>query len=177
MKTNNNHNESKNEVLKTKKVMLNGKVYDITLTREEMDEIESDVRIAKLNGRTFDECLQNAGWSVRKYWPEMLAHVWQNTEVEVEEGMGATMNLWSDRRAMTVTKVITPKKIEVVENETKCIDYYAGDYEVLPTLTGKAPTIFTLRRNGTWVQEGQRKEFGSVTLTLGYRRHYIDPSF
>lgn len=173
MKTNNNNNE----VLKTKKVMLNGKVYDITLTREEMDEIENDVKIAKLNGRTFDECLQNAGWSVRKYWPEMLASVWQAMEVSVEEGMGATMNLWSDRRAMTVTKVISPKKIEVVENETKCVDYYAGNYEVLDTLTNKHSHIFTLRRNGTWVEEGQPKKFGSVTLTLGFRRHYIDPSF
>jgi len=78
---------------------------------------------------------------------------------------------------MTVTKVISPKKIEVVENETKCVDYYAGSYEVLDTLTNKHSHIFTLRRNGTWVEEGQPKKFGSVTLTLGFRRHYIDPSF
>lgn len=168
----------KQEVINTKKVMLNGKVYDITLTKEEMEEIENDVRIAKLNGRTFDACLQNSGWSIRKYWPEVLADVWNKREYQVEVGMGATMNLWSDRRAMTVTRVISPKKIEVTENETKCIDYYASNYEILDTLAEyMSKTIFTLRKNGTWVQEGQPKKFGSVTLTLGFRRHYIDPSF
>lgn len=172
MKTNNN------EVVKTKKVMLDGKMFNITLTRKEMNEIKDEVKIAKLNGRTFNECLQSTGWGIRYYWPEMVAEVWNTTEVSIEEGMGATMNLWSDRRAMTITKVITPKKIEVMENETKCIDYYAGSYEVLDTIAEHMGRhIFTLRKNGTWVEEGQPKKYGSVTLTVGYQRHYIDPSF
>ena len=172
-----NTTANNNEVLKTKKMMIQGKVYEITLTKEEMNTIEDEVRIAKLNGRTFDECLDSAGFGIRKYWPEVMASVWDKMEVSVEVGMGATMNLWSDRRAMTVTKVISPKKIEVVENETKCLDWYASDYEILDTLTNKCSHIFTLRKNGTWVEEGQPKKFGSVTLTLGFRHHYIDPSF
>ena len=166
-----------NEILKTKKIMLDGKTYEINLTRKEMDDIEYEVRIAKLNGRSFDNCLSNASYGFLQDWPEVFATVWQEMEIKVEEGMGATMNLWSDRRAMTVTKVISPKKIEVIENDTKCLDYYASNYEILDTLTNNAAHTFTLRKNGTWVEEGQPKKFGSVTLTLGFRHHFIDPSF
>ena len=162
--------------LRTKNMVCDGKEYEIKLTTREMDEIEREVRIAKLNGRTFEQCLSNATVGIRLDWPEVLEEVWNNREYQVEEGMGATMNLWSDRIAMTVTKVISPKKIEVRENNTVCKDWYASAYDILPELVGGV-TVFTLRKNGTWVQEGQPKKFGSVTLTLGFRHHYIDPSF
>jgi hypothetical protein len=168
-----NNNE---KVLDTKKVFFNGKEYTSKFTQEMLEDIEHEVRIAKLNGRDFETCLGRCAWSVREDWTEKVESVWNSMEVQVEVGMGATMNLWSDRRAMTVTKVITPKKIEVRENNTKCNDWYASSYEILDELVG-GTTIFTLRKNGTWVQEGQPKKYGSVTLTLGFRHHYIDPSF
>lgn len=166
------------KVVNTKKVDFYGKESEINLTSEELNMIEDEVRIAKLNGRTFEACLGSANCYLRRYWQEVYEDAWKRIEPVVEVGMGATMNLWSDRRAMTVTKVFSPKKIEVTENETKCIDYYASDYEILDTLCRyRNKTIFTLRKNGTWVQEGQPKKYGSVTLTLGFRHHYIDPSF
>lgn len=115
-------------------------------------------------------------WS--KDWPEVAKDAFKESCTVLAVGMGATMNLYSDRRAMTIVEVISPKKIVVAHNETKCIDYYAGDYKVLDTIADyMGKSTFTLRKNGTWVEQGQPKKYGSVTLTVGFRRHYIDPSF
>ena len=92
-----------------------------------------------------------------------------------EVGLGCTICYYSDRRAATITKVITPCKIEVRFNHTKCIDYYNGKYEILPELEGEAK-VFTKRRNGYWVAEGQPFKDG-VLLMLHYQDHYIDPTF
>lgn len=90
-------------------------------------------------------------------------------------GLGCTICYYSDRRAATVTKVISPCKIEVMFNQTKCLDYFASEYEILPELKG-APEVFTKRRNGYWVAEGQSYKDG-VILMLHYQNHYIDPTF
>lgn len=90
-------------------------------------------------------------------------------------GLGCTICYYSDKRAATVTKIVSPCKIEVTFNQTKCIDYYAGEYEILPELEGDAK-VFTKRRNGYWVAEGQSYKDG-VLLMLHYQNHYIDPSF
>ena len=90
-------------------------------------------------------------------------------------GLGCTICYYSDKPAATVTKVLSPCKIEVTFNQTKCIDYYAGDYEILPELEG-APQVFTKRKNGYWVAEGQKYKDG-VLLMLHYQSHYIDPSY
>lgn len=90
-------------------------------------------------------------------------------------GLPCTICYYSDKRAATVTRIISEKKIEVTHNVVKTIDYYAGDYEVLPDLMPRTG-IFTKRRNGQWVMEGQETKDG-VVLMLHYQRHYIDPSF
>lgn len=90
-------------------------------------------------------------------------------------GLPCTICYYSDKRAATVTQIISEKKIEVTHNVVKTIDYYAGDYEVLPDLMPRTD-IFTKRRNGQWVMEGQSARDG-VVLMLHYQRHYIDPSF
>ena len=90
-------------------------------------------------------------------------------------GLPCTICYYSDKRAATVTRIISEKKIEVTHNVVKTIDYYAGDYEVLPDLMPRTD-IFTKRRNGQWVMEGQSVRDG-VVLMLHYQRHYIDPSF
>lgn len=94
-----------------------------------------------------------------------------------EVGMGATEILWSDRRAKTVVKVLTPNKVVVRENEVMCKDYYAGNYEVLDELSAMPEEVFTRRKSGRWVEMGQPDKYGSVFLVLGHRAHYIDPSF
>lgn len=90
-------------------------------------------------------------------------------------GLPCTICYYSDKRAATVTNIIGKNKIEVTHNVVKCIDYYAGDYEVLLDLMPRTD-IFTKRRNGRWVMEGQETKDG-VQLMLHYQRHYIDPHF
>lgn len=90
-------------------------------------------------------------------------------------GTPCTMILYTDRRAATVTRIISPCKIAIRLNETKCIDFYASDYEILPEVYGDEE-IFTKRRNGVWVKEGHPTKDG-VLLALHFQAHYIDPNF
>ncbi len=90
-------------------------------------------------------------------------------------GLPGTIVFWSDYRAVTVTRIISHNKIAVRYNETKCNDYYSGDYEILPELKG-GEEIFTKRRNGKWAMEGLSVN-DSCVLALHYQRHYIYPTF
>lgn len=167
------------KVVKQKNVILGGKSYIMRLTEKNLEEIRYDANIWKLNG-WLDEAkfIEHSSYNVRLFWSSEALEIFRTTSPILKVGMGATMNLYSDYRAMTIIKVISPKKIVVAENDTECIDYYAGEYKVLDTIAEyMSQHIFTLRRNGTWVEEGQKKEPGSVTLTVGLRRHFIDPSF
>lgn len=167
------------KVIMTKEKVFKGKTYTISLTESDMEELRKGAVICKLNGHDCNYFLnQFLNWNYRENWADVAQSVYAKTKAELKVGLGATMNLWSDRRAMTIVKVITPRKIVVQENETKCIDYYAGDYEILDSLSeNKHQHTFTLRKNGRWVEQGQANNYGSVTLTVGFRRHYIDPSF
>lgn len=110
----------------------------------------------------------------------------------IEVGMPCTIYYYSDHRAATVTKVEyykdgrqdavgnpIPRRISTNLNETKCLDYYASDYEVIP-MTGKdlqiVHDVFTIRKYGHWIMEGQQIQ-GGCSLGFGYWSHYIDPSF
>ena len=90
-------------------------------------------------------------------------------------GLPCTIIYWSDRRAATVTRIISPNKISVKTNKVNCLDFYGGHYEILPELEG-GEAIFTKRRNGLWVMEGHKSKDG-LKLMLHYQHHYIDPSF
>lgn len=169
----------KSKVIKTKKVILDGKSYTIELTEDQMNDFRKQADVCKLNGHDFKYYMDVMipSWA-KDDWPGMAAIAFTESNPKLEVGMGATMNLWSDRRAMTIVEIVSPKKIVVAHNKTRCRDYFAGNYDILGEIDeGMGKSVFTLRRNGTWVEEGQKKEFGSVTLTVGFRRHYIDPSF
>lgn len=93
-----------------------------------------------------------------------------------EVGVPCTIVYWSDYRAATIVEVDEKcKKVGVRFNETKCNDWYAGSYEILPELYGGVQ-YFTHRKNGQWVYEGHKVSDG-VKLMLHYQRHYIDPEF
>lgn len=92
-----------------------------------------------------------------------------------EVGLGCTILYWSDKRAATVTRIISPTMIEVTHNRVKCLDYYAGEYKILPELDERT-SIFTKRKNGEWIMKGHKINDGCV-LTLVYQDHYIAPSF
>lgn len=124
--------------------------------------------------------IENKKWDGKSSYSEWKVQIEKERTHAIKNlvpyvGLGCTICYYSDRRAATVTKIISPCKIEVRFNRTKCIDYYAGEYEILPELEGDS-RVFTKRRNGYWVAEGQPYKDG-VLLMLHYQNHYIDPTF
>ena len=168
--------ETKPQIVKSKQLVWRGKEYTETLTTKDVADIKEQADICKLNGWGEKVFLRNLSRRLQEDWKDEALEMFNEAHPVLAVGMGATENLYSDHRAMTIVEIISPRKIVVQENETECLDYYGGRYKVLDSLTGRK-YIFTLRRGGTWVEEGQPKENGSVTLSVGYRRHYIDPSF
>lgn len=129
-----------------------------------------------------DNAFELMGDAARKAWDEMeeLKKKLDRMRPHImpEVGMGCTEILYSDRRAKTIVEVVNPNTIVVMENETKCRDYYGGVYEVLPELNVHMPAeTYTRRKSGRWVAKGQPDKFGSVFLAITYQKHYIDPSF
>jgi hypothetical protein len=107
-------------------------------------------------------------------------------QVEPEVGMGATLCLWSDSHAYTITEVIRYKsgknagKIRAViarRDIAKRIDKNgmseSQDYEYETDLNARAE-VFTLRKNGRYLAEGGD---GGTRLAIGFRREYYDFSF
>ena len=90
-------------------------------------------------------------------------------------GLPCTVYFYTDRHAATVTRIISPCKVAVRDNQVECIDYHAGRYKILPELEG-GEYIFTKRSNGKWIMEGHHSKDG-VRLLLHYQSHYIDPEF
>jgi hypothetical protein len=99
--------------------------------------------------------------------------------VTPEFGMGATICMISDRYGATVTDILSPKIIEVTEDNAKLIEGSSMSehqvYEHTRVLGGKARR-FTLRKNGRWVAEHEPLRHGT-RLVLGTRESYRDPSF
>lgn len=95
-----------------------------------------------------------------------------------EVGMGATEVLYSDLRAKTITRVISPNKIEVMENKTNCIDYFGDVYEILDEINPYMRVeTYTRRKSGMWRMEGRPDKRGEVWLDITRRSHSIDPTF
>ena len=100
------------------------------------------------------------------------------TELTPTVGMGATIYLWSDRYAATVTKVsASGKTIWLIEDSW---DINAENREGLgggygsnfrPNPNGRTHKA-TLRANGTWKTTGSHNG-----VTLGTRAAYRDPHF
>lgn len=129
-----------------------------------------------------NEAIHLMGDEARKAWGKIDADEARYEEMYKtlmpEVGMGATEILYSDRRAKTIVEVITPNKIVVKENETKCLDYFGDRYEILDTINeNMGADTYTRRKSGHWVMAGQPDKMGSVFLHIGKRYHSIDPSF
>lgn len=110
-------------------------------------------------------------------------------------GMGATMYCGSDRYAMVVTEVLTPKKIKVAHvldnHEKKFItdengimflpEEFVKEYEkFVPDEFGYrhfyVPRTYTFRKNHRWIEEGKGLwETGGIHL--GEADNYRDPNY
>lgn len=92
-------------------------------------------------------------------------------------GTEGTAVYYSDRRAVTVTEVLSPTKVKVGFNKTRCLNYFLSEYEILKDMDdAMGEQVFTKRRNGQWIQQGQPTK-GGVYLALHYHVHWIDPNF
>lgn len=131
---------------------------------------------------------QLMGDEARKAWNEVnelkRKHDKMYNDLMPEVGMGCTLVLWSDRRANTITKVITPNKVAITENKTKCKDWYGDEYEILDELVkpmevlGEPTEFYTRRKSGRWVKMGcPDNPWNEPYIVLGIRHHSIDPSF
>ena len=114
---------------------------------------------------------------------------------DIEPGMVATMFCGSDRYAMVVTEVISPKTIKIAHMHDEfvndiiynkdgigkvsdvIVNIYKG-YE--PDENGYChfyvPQIYTLRKNGRWMPKGQNM-WGTSSVMIGKAENYRDPEF
>lgn len=115
---------------------------------------------------------------------------------DIVSGMGATMFCGSDRYAMVVTKVITPKKIMVAHVANDHVDKFIteNDVMILPEeymkfydrqnktdewghpLSYHRSIEYTLRKNGRWMPKGEGM-WGTSSIHVGYAEDYRDPNF
>jgi len=98
-------------------------------------------------------------------------------------GMAATLFVGSDCYPMVITKVYTPKKVEVVhldhDFEKYIIKTDEGEYirpELAYAYTHISGEIFTMRKNKRWVQKGVGLH-GCGSIGIGHAEYYLDPSF
>lgn len=94
-----------------------------------------------------------------------------------EVGMGATVLMWTDRRAATVIEVSKSGKLITVQYDSAKQQGSFGSQDWKLEADPNGPTrVFTKRKNGQWIQAGSPMN-GGTRLGLGYRDHYYDYSF
>ncbi len=93
-------------------------------------------------------------------------------------GMGATVLMWTDRRAATIVEVsASGKRVGIVEDiATRTDGNGMSDAQTYDYAPGKgSPLYYTLRKNGAYVREGDTMR--GTRLAIGARSHYYDFSF
>lgn len=143
-------------VLKEKNPYYEGEWLNIPATQEE--------KIA----------LREKRWAWKEQHDKKLAEAFHNLVPAV--GLKGTVIYWSDSRAVTISRIISPKKVAVRFHKVRCIDYLSSEYEILPEFDENEEEIFTKRKNGRWIYEDHPTKDG-VRLVFHYQRHYIDPNF
>lgn len=117
----------------------------------------------------------------------------RQTNFTIEPGMGATMYVGSDRYAMVVTEVLTPKKIKVAhmtdnDEQNNLIEDENGIQRLSELLMEKYAdgsdklnsyykgTVYTLRKNGRWMPAGAGMN-ETCGVRIGRAETWLDPSF
>ena len=96
---------------------------------------------------------------------------------KLEIGMGVTKCMWSDCHAYEIIAIKDDRHITVRRMGHKCLDYYAGDWEVWsdPTQTDII-NLFKTKNNG-WRERIGKNGLGDTRFAVGYAKEYEDPSF
>ncbi len=96
-----------------------------------------------------------------------------------EVGMGATTLMWSDRNAGTIVRILSPKRVAWKQDKATRTDTngqsdsqdYTYEYD------DSAPEeIFSLRKSGRWVRQGESDKNGTGLL-IGSRDERYDFGF
>ena len=109
----------------------------------------------------------------------MTNRMGEMVNVEPKVGMGATINMHSDRHAATIIEILSPTRIRVQEDKAELVKgsrmSESQEYEFFPNPKGSIST-FSKRKNGLWIKQGHERQLGT-SLTIGERDEYYDPSF
>lgn len=95
---------------------------------------------------------------------------------KLEIGMGVTECLWSDRHAWEIIAIKDDRHITIRRMGYKCLDYFAGDYELFSDPNGRVINLFKTQKNG-WRQRIGRNGLGDTRFAVGYASEYRDPTF
>lgn len=91
-------------------------------------------------------------------------------------GEGATRLSYTDREAFFVTYVSkSGKEVTIQKAKAKCLDYYAGKYDVQPDPDGY--TIDLYYRWGAWKVKDEDGKYHPFRVAFGYASEYEDPHF
>lgn len=96
-----------------------------------------------------------------------------------EAGMGATLLMWTDRRAYTIHEV-KGKKLWASSDVATRVDKNGMSEDQVYEYKNENQnnpdnwTLFTLRKDGKW---HKGTTLGGSVLAIGYRREYYDYSF
>jgi len=94
-------------------------------------------------------------------------------------GDGATMVMWSDRHAYTITQVVSPTHVVVTRDKVTRKDKNGmsecQEYDFESDAQGQSYHV-TLRSNGRWVMQGESQKNGTK-FAMGQRGEYHDYSF
>ena len=129
--------------------------------------------------------------------PECINEV-MNTQADEnpEVGMGATMFVGSDRYAMVVTEVLSPKKVKIAHVPNDMEDKFVTDENGVMRLPEEllneiiemgnkkldfgtpyyAGIEYTLRKNGRWLPKGAGL-WETCSVRFGHAEDYRDPCF
>lgn len=113
---------------------------------------------------------------MKQIYGSLFNRLMENSKpVTPEVGMGATLLMYSDRHAATVTKVFSPTTIVIQEDNASRTDKNgmseSQEYAYTPN-TGAEEVFVTLRKDGRWkVKKSQ------TVVMLGERDAYHDYSF
>ncbi len=109
----------------------------------------------------------------------LMNRLQEHNLVKPEFGMGATINMHSDRHAATIIALLSPTRVMIQQDIAKLVSgsrqSESQEYEFLPNVAGRK-RVFSLRKNKVWVEEGAKQSSGT-SLTIGERDEYYDPSF
>ena len=108
----------------------------------------------------------------------------------ISVGMCATKFVGTDRYAMVVTEVLSPKKIRVAHmdwNDYDTLDESADKHVLTKEQMKKyvvvsentispSGSIYTFRKNHKWIEEGDSL-WNTGAVHIGYADNYRDPSF